>query len=227
MSPFRQSYRTRLSFLLFASLCIPTSLFARAQVVYLEGDVTIERRGQVADADFGDAVMEGDRVRTGARSTVIIDLGSAGELKLRADSEVVIEENRVREATVSLEHGGLFSRVRSSYEGRFRVRTDTVVAGVRGTEFFTAFGRTIDDRPDLWLCVETGEVLVEVPEAGASQLVRAGEGINILAGTQLTTPRRYRWTLELNWNMDPDAGPVFDTTDLDRAYGDLLDQDYD
>jgi len=57
--------------------------------------------------------------------------------------------------------------------------------------------------------------------------VREGEGINILDGVRLTDAQPYDWTRELNWNMDPDRGEVYDDTDLDQAYADLLDQDYD
>ena len=52
-------------------------------------------------------------------------------------------------------------------------------------------------------------------------------GINIVAGTRLTKVRKYPWTRRLNWNVDPTLGGVEDTTDLEQAYADLLDQDYD
>ena len=53
-----------------------------------------------------------------------------------------------------------------------------------------------------------------------------GKGINIVGGKTLTKPRFYPWTQKLNWNTEPDAGDVIDRTDLDQAYSDLLDQDY-
>ena len=43
-------------------------------------------------------------------------------------------------------------------KGRYTVRTETAVAGVRGTEFFVAYGRRIDEHPDVWLCVNSGAV---------------------------------------------------------------------
>ena len=98
---------------------------------------------------------------------------------------------------------------------------------MRGTEFFVAYGRTIEDEPDLWLCVNEGAVEVSVPSTGQSVVVEEGEGINILAGLRTTEPKFYPWTLELNWNFDAESGGVFDDTDLDGAYADLLNQDYD
>ena len=59
------------------------------------------------------------------------------------------------------------------------------------------------------------------------ETVEEGEGINILAGLRATEPRFFPWTLKLNWNFDPDSGKIVDKTDLDAAYADLLDQDYD
>jgi ferric-dicitrate binding protein FerR (iron transport regulator) len=129
--------------------------------------------------------------------------------------------------SVSLSRGSVFTRITGQLAGGFQIRTDTTVAGVRGTEFFIAFGRTIDSRPDVWLCVNSGSVEVYIPETKRTVVVAEGEGINILGGMQLTEPRFYPWTQELNWNTDPDRGEVRDSTDLDQAYSDLLDQDYD
>jgi hypothetical protein len=97
---------------------------------------------------------------------------------------------------------------------------------VRGTEFFVAYGRTVDAQPDVWLCVTEGTVEVALNASNQSVRVEAGKGINIVGGTKLTVPRSYPWTRKLNWNMDPTKGRVADTTDLDQAYSDLLNQDY-
>jgi len=40
----------------------------------------------------------------------------------------------------------------------FEIRTETAVAAVRGTESFTAFGRTKKAGRDLWVCVNKGAV---------------------------------------------------------------------
>ena len=124
-------------------------------------------------------------------------------------------------AIISID-GGVFSRVTRRLRGRCEVRTLTAVAGVRGTEFFVEYGRTIDRCPDIWLCVNSGGVEVEVIDSGEEIVVDAGEGINIVGGTRLTKPRRYAWTRKLNWNVDPDEGEVLDTTDLEQVYSDLL-----
>ena len=102
-----------------------------------------------------------------------------------------------------------------------------MIAGVRGTEFFVAYGRTIETEPDIWLCVNEGSVNVSLFKTGDSVIVNKGEGINIISGRKLTEPVFYPWTKDLNWNTNPDAGSVIATTSLDSAYEDLLDQDYE
>jgi len=199
---------------------------AEARIVYLTGEVTLRSGGTSVAADIGTTVETGDVVETGAAATAIIDLGRGAEIKLRENTITRIGPLE-DEVNVELERGGLFALIRRAVSGGFSVNTETVVAGVRGTQFFVAFGRTVENRPDVWLCVNEGSVSVEVPESGAESVVREGEGINILDGVRLTEAQVYDWTRDLNWNMNPDAGEVFDDTNLDEAYADLLDQDYD
>ncbi len=216
--------------LLLLPLLAVTANAAEGVITYLEGSVSVRRGGSSVGADIGTELVQGDVVVTGARSTAVIRLKNAADIKLRENSSVDLSRLD-DEVEVRLNSGGVFARVLDRVLGgllrSFAVHTETVVGGVRGTEFFVAYGRTIDDRPDVWLCVNTGEVEVTLIETGAGMQLREGEGVNVLAGTRLTDARRYRWTEQLNWNMDPAAGEVFDDTDLDAAYADLLDQDYD
>lgn len=216
--------------LLLLPLLAVTAGAAEGVITYLEGNVSVRRGGSPVPAEIGTELVQGDVVVTGPRSTAVIRLARAADIKLRENSSVDLSrlDDQVE---VRLNSGGVFARVLErvigGLLGGFAVRTDTVVGGVRGTEFFVAYGRTIDERPDVWLCVNTGEVEVTLVQTGAEMLLREGKGVNVLAGERLTDARRYRWTEQLNWNMDPAAGAVFDDTDLDAAYADLLDQDYD
>ena len=205
---------------------LPDALFALSgQVVYTEGDVSIRNGAQAHDAVVGEALNPGDVIATGAEALAVIDLSNSTTLKLRPKTTLAIDSIG-DSTTVVLNAGGVFTHVLKKLTGRFSVRTQTAVAGVRGTEFFIAYGRTVDALPDVWLCVNSGAVDVSLPQAGQSVVVKEGFGINIVAGTKLTTPRNYPWTRRLNWNMDAASGKVADTTDLDEAYSDLLNQDY-
>ncbi len=218
----------RLSILTCAFLAcfLPAALFALSgQVVYTEGDVSIRNGSQTHDAVPGEPLNPGDVISTGTESLAVIGLANSTTLKLRPKTTLAIDS--IGESTaVTLNAGGVFTHVLKKLTGRFTVQTQTAVAGVRGTEFFIAYGRTVDALSDVWLCVNSGAVDVSLPRTGQSVVVKEGFGINIVAGTKLTTPRNYPWTRRLNWNMDAAAGKVVDTTNLDEAYSDLLNQDY-
>lgn len=214
-----------------AALCLlllppAGDLAAQARLTYREGTVHIERGSRSVDPEIGATLQRGDTVVTGGDGLAIIALSPQTTIKTRANTRVRIDTLGV-DAKVDLRSGGLFSRIVGHLVGSYSVVTPTASAGVRGTEFFIAYGRTVGARPDVWLCVNSGTVAVSVLPSGQSVDVPAGKGINIIAGTRLTTPRPYRWTQKLNWNMDPQTAPVQDHTNLDQAYADLLNQDYD
>jgi hypothetical protein len=219
--------RRALFFALLVAVMAPAAVQALdGQVIYAEGEVTIRSAGGTREAGIGDTVGPGDVISTAARSLAVIDVGNATKLKLREKTSLAIDS--IGEITsVTLTAGGVFTSVARKLTGRFSVNTQSAVAGVRGTEFFMAMGRTIDSQPDVWLCVNSGTVEVAIPETGQTVAVKEGLGINIVGGVKLTTPRPYAWTRKLNWNMEAGSGKLPDSTDLDQAYSDLLDQDYD
>jgi hypothetical protein len=206
--------------------CAPDLEAAAGQVVYAVGTVQVHRAGQTMEAEPGLEVGRGDVLETGPDGTAVLELAGRVQLKLRENTRLSLDSLERADIAVGLARGSLFSRVTGHLAGRYSVRTDAAVAGVRGTEFFVAYGRRIDELPDVWLCVNEGSVEVEIPRTAQTVVVRQGEGINIVGGQKLTAPRRYAWTRRLNWNTDPARGEVADRTDLDQAYSDLLDQDY-
>ncbi len=195
-------------------------------VVYTEGAVTLRSGSGSHDAQIGDTIAQGDTIVTGPQALAVIDLANGTTLKLREKTTLAVDS--IGEGTaVTLNSGGVFTSIAHKLTGTFSLKATHTVAGVRGTQFFVAYGKTIDAEPDLWLCVNQGIVQVDLPDAGQTELVKAGRGVNIVGGVKLTVPRPYPWTRKLNWNVDPAAGEVKDMTNLDQAYADLLDQDYD
>ena len=118
------------------------------QIIYTEGDVAVRSAGGTRDAVIGDALAAGDTVVTGPACLAVIDLANRTTLKLREKTTVAIDS--IGEATsVTLTVGGVFTSIAGKLTGRFSLHTDSAVAGVRGTQFFVAYGRSIDAKPDV------------------------------------------------------------------------------
>ncbi len=221
--PFRNILIVSLLGLLIAAAQIGA---VDGDIVYTYGEVVVHRRSSILPAEIGMPVGQGDVIETGGEAMAVISLRDGAEIKLRENTTLSLD-SLGRRISVHLSTGGVFSRVNKQVISGFSVKTETAVMGVRGTEFFVAYGRTIDRYPDIWVCVNTGSVEVAILGTQDTLIVEEGKGINIVGGTNLTSAQRYPWTRKLNWNMDPVAGEVIDRTDLEQAYSDLLDQDYD
>lgn len=202
-----------------------------ARLAYASGDVTIQSKDGGRLGKTGAVLADGDAVATGEGASAIVEIADGSRLKLRESSRFVLTLPKPSSPVtdVLLSFGGVFAKVTKRRLGEeFHVRTETAVAAVRGTEFFTAFGRESKGgkTQDLWVCVNEGVVDVKTAASRRGLGVPAGKGVLIKAGLDVTAPQAYAWTKKLNWNMDAKAGAVEDKTDLDAAYSDLLDQDY-
>jgi len=200
-----------------------------ARLVESVGETKAESGGAGRFAKTGEALAAGDVVTTGKGATAVIELTDGSRLKLRESSRLRLEPSAAgsRATEVMLLLGGVFARVTKRAAGaEFRVRTPGAVAAVRGTEFFTAYGRARGKARDLWVCVREGAVEVGSNAAKERLSVAAGQGVLIKAEKDLGKPQVYDWTKKLNWNMDSAKGAIEDKTNLDAAYADLLDQDY-
>jgi hypothetical protein len=200
-----------------------------ARLIFASGDVTVESKGSGHLGNAGEALADGDAVATGEKATAVVGLADGSRLKLRESSRLVLTLPGPRSplTEIMLSLGSVFAKAAKQMPGaEFHVRTPTAVAAVRGTQFFTAYGRDHGKAQDLWLCVNEGAVEVKTTASKNAVLVPHGKGVLIKSGLDTTKPQAFEWTKTLNWNMDSDAGAVEDKTNLDGAYADLLDQDY-
>ena len=110
-------------------------LWGESIIDYLEGDVSVLRGGLELDGDFGMELEEGDVVSTWEDSLAILELEGGRVVKMRGNSSLKME-NLSRNTSLELRKGSVFSRVDHIVTGKFEIRTESVVAGVRGTEFF-------------------------------------------------------------------------------------------
>jgi ferric-dicitrate binding protein FerR (iron transport regulator) len=212
-----------LALLLLAASC-PASA---ARLVHAVGPVSIETKGKPAPAKTGAELPSGAVLVAGEGATAIVALDDGSRLKMRAGTRLKVEVSpKNGQVDAFLESGSVFARVTEGLKRRFQVRTPSAVAAVRGTEFFTAYGRDGRKGRDLWVCVGKGAVEVSASDAKKPMTIKQGEGILLPGGRDLTKPQAYDWTKSLNWNMDPEKGAVEDKTKLEGAYADLRDQDY-
>lgn len=212
--------------LLFAS----NSFASSGKILFFRGSVL--KNGHKITSKIN--IKAGDKISVQKKSIAIISLDNLDKIKLSENTEVVIEainkpvKSKNNLTKIFLKSGSVFSKV-SSRNGKsrnFKLRTKSASMGVRGTEFFTAYGRkNIGAGNDQWMCVKEGSV--EVSNSNQKVLVKEGEGIFITKGVDVTKPKPYAWTRNLNWNMNPKNGKLENNIDFDGVYTDFEDQDYD
>lgn len=196
------------------------SSLSAASINFMVGKVDVENGGRWRAAVIGMPLLAGDSVRTAGKSLAIIAFAGNAHVKLRENTVLSLEklgDAETKGIELRITAGSVFSRV-SKNTGRFALRAGTVVASVRGTEFFTAFGREGKTDSDIWLCVNEGIVEVSSETGKDAKMVKEGEGVLVTARGGISQPRKYEWTRGLNWNMQPESGAVEDTTDLEKAY---------
>jgi hypothetical protein len=118
----------------------------------VKGDVkvTAASDGKTAQAKIGQKVYPLDTVVTGKDSRAKIVMVDNNEINISPDSKIKIDEYKFnpssgeKKVSLKIEYGKMRAKVNQKYdddENTFQVKTQTAVAGVRGTDFFTSFDR--------------------------------------------------------------------------------------
>lgn len=164
-----------------------------AEVLHAHGSITLERSGEAPAAlSGGERLRRGDRLRSGAQSSVTLRFADGARLLLRPESVLVIDKT-VRlgpggpvHSELGLDSGAADALVpKAAPPARpphFRIRTPVANLGVRGTEF-----RTHTDGRQTRLEVLEGTVGLRhgAAKPGAERPVAAGFGA--AASPQTTT----------------------------------------
>ncbi len=117
-------------------------------VAAAQGEARIERDGQVLAAEIGSPVAEGDVLVTGAEGKLRVVFQDDSVLILAENSRVTVDENVFdvhagqARSLFGLLRGKVNAAVSEYYRRRgnaYEIRTQTAVAGVRGTEFAVRF----------------------------------------------------------------------------------------
>jgi len=141
---------------------VDLSAGAQGLVVFLTGDVTVNRNGEEVYLDIGDTVEQSDLISTLEDGYCEIQLGEIAVVRMEANSVLQIQtllsgQDGSRMA-VDLESGTVLCKVKKLLEeDSFQVKTNTVVCGVRGTQFSVSAD---EQAQDTLLAVKEGAVAV-------------------------------------------------------------------
>lgn len=167
-------------------------------IAALEGQVEVGRAGTWAAANLGDAIQQGDTLRTGTPGRVRVVLQDDSVFTMADVSEITVDESIFDASTgrartlLKLLVGKVRVLVSEYYERRgaqFNVETTTAVVGVRGTEFIVTFdpGTGVTEVIGVSGHAKVHSVKDRV---GHSVTVTARELTSVATGQYPTTPQR-------------------------------------
>ena len=109
-------------------------------VLSKKGDVVLLRNNQEMTVEASSFVMKGDTIRTGEASGMDLEFPNGALLRIKERTSVSINSILSQEDTqveIALNSGKIFSKIKNKLKDKesFRIKTPTMIAGVRGTEF--------------------------------------------------------------------------------------------
>lgn len=218
--------------LLAAAAAFAASAAPFGTIDYVEGNSIVVRSGKsLGEANIGDPVLPDDMIKTAADGLVVIALdkstGMRGTLTIKAKSVAYIRlasDAAGSKSTIDLIAGQIGSKLaKISGNPSLQVRTDSVVMGVRGTEF--GISTSVN-----------GSVLVTCSE-GAVACSDGGEPVAVPAGNAIEKKEGARLRLvpvaissveqfEKRWIAEEieafKANPARALADYEKRYVDLL-----
>lgn len=131
-------------------------------IVFLTGDVVLNRDGEEEYLNIGDSVSQSDLIKTEENGYCEIQLGDIAVIRMDANSilqiQTLINNSDGSRIGVDLERGTVLCKVKKLLDDdSFQVKTNTVVCGVRGTQFSVSS----DQAADTLLAVKEGAVAVK------------------------------------------------------------------
>ena len=108
-----------------------------ACIIFSSGDVKLFRTGTETGALPGNSIQEGDKISTGDRSLIVIQISDRHIVRVSSNSALEFRSiAKGSDVKLYLEKGEVISKVsRLEKNENYMVKTPTVIAGVRGTEF--------------------------------------------------------------------------------------------
>ena len=154
MTKFKPIFGVIIINLLILASCNSRSTVAVGEIVYLEGDVTLNGR----KASVGDAARDGDVLVTGPESYAEVEFGEYRVLRAYEKAVLTLDAS---EDALRLDQGGLAvvqSKARFlSREKSWTVRTPTTIAAVRGTAYYI----NAENVDSTYFCLCNGKIHLE------------------------------------------------------------------
>lgn len=131
--------RYSMSLLALVAVMSPLGIHAEARFASLKGTVQIYQNQKWVDANLAMKLPTGAMIQTAYRSQAIVIYPKGGQLALGSNTRVTLLDNSVSSGTdreVLIDHGnvsGFVKKGTGAERNGFRMRTPTVVAGVRGS----------------------------------------------------------------------------------------------
>lgn len=212
--------------IIFFSLSV-AKVYAEDKIFYAKGDVLLDGRAVEAN----ESIKTGQILETKINSLAIIEFGGGSKIRVEENSQLKIQAlNDEKNGSVfELSLGSLIgkSRKMSLKKDMLRIRAKTTSFAVRGTKFFIGIDNKISDESDIWMCVESGEVMAKADTEKIPTLVKAGEGIVVQNSTNTSKPQYFPWTTKINWEVEKIEQVKINKDILEKAYKNPLEKSYD
>lgn len=115
-----------------------------AAITYTQGTVEYARSGDWKAADGELELSEGDKIRTGSESRVIVTFDDGSAIRLDAQSEITILSLTVTNVAVENTRGNVYSRVTTSDSRAFEVKVSDGTYTALGTAFMTTKSDSVE-----------------------------------------------------------------------------------
>ncbi|MCB0356023.1 MAG: FecR domain-containing protein [Bdellovibrionales bacterium] len=202
------------AFIFFPYAALASNVHGTFRVV--KGDVKVKSaKGKLSKARIGQKVFPQDTIITGTDSRAKIVMIDNNVINVSPASEIVFEKyeyepsQEKKDVLIDVIYGKVRSKVNQKYDGaknKFRVKTPSAVAGVRGTDFITSFNKASNSSQ---VVTFEGEVQYGLPGADGSirnaVSVKAGQMASNAMGKAPSVPKSVPKSQLANLDKGSDA----------------------
>lgn len=201
--------------LLLILFFISSNVFAEDILIYFSKGkvVSIDSDGNEKSLTKGDYLSEGEILKTGENSFVILKIGSHSTHRVEESSEIIVEQLPYKyEDSEELQQGGrfflklgtIFSEIFQKTDNEsFEVKTLNTTMGVRGTKLMASID---GESSDTWLTVNEGIVEVKNNISNDQDIVIKDQSMVIEKDKNFTRQQKYEWQKNLKWNIEQNKG---------------------